>query len=426
MTWSVAGAAISRGFQLAAIIVTARILGSNAFGKLAVVQTTVGLVASFAGLGLAITATKYISESRDRDRTATGRVLGMAIGGAAFSAAGFSVLLFVTANWVASELLRAPELVIPLKLSAGLVFLSAISGAQSGALTGFEAFGKLAALNLARGLVGGAGAVSGAYLSGVGGATVGLACGELAAVVVGGQMLRGEMRRHGVAIHWPTVLEERRIFWQFSLPALAGSSAIYPALWWTQVLLARSPGGFTETGIFAAAYKWHLLILFLPSSVGQSVLPMLGNLRASRDADGFRRIYGSFLLLCLAVTVPAAIIVSLLSEPIMGLNGPSFGGGWLTLAVLAVATVPMSLNTVLSQLAISLGKIRIWVISDLLLAAALVVAATFLVPRWQSGGLAASHLVAYVATCFALLSVTTRVANRSEEPLLDAEPAPAK
>jgi len=62
--WSVAGALISRGFLLAASVVCAWFLGKEGFGALGMIQSTTGMLGVLAGLGLGITATKYVSELR--------------------------------------------------------------------------------------------------------------------------------------------------------------------------------------------------------------------------------------------------------------------------------------------------------------------------------------------------------------------------
>lgn len=62
--WSFGGAAASRGFTLVASVMTARLLGVEAFGELGAVQSTIGMFAVFAGFGLGLTATKYVAQLR--------------------------------------------------------------------------------------------------------------------------------------------------------------------------------------------------------------------------------------------------------------------------------------------------------------------------------------------------------------------------
>ncbi len=52
-------------------------LGKEEFGKLGIVQSTVGMFQVFAGFGLGLTATKYVAEFRDSDPAKTGRIIGL-------------------------------------------------------------------------------------------------------------------------------------------------------------------------------------------------------------------------------------------------------------------------------------------------------------------------------------------------------------
>jgi hypothetical protein len=47
--------------------------------------------------------------------------------------------------------LAAPQLLIPLRISALALFFTCVDGAQTGALAGFEAFNHLARLQLIKG-----------------------------------------------------------------------------------------------------------------------------------------------------------------------------------------------------------------------------------------------------------------------------------
>ena len=86
--WSIAGAVVSRGCVLLASIACARLLGKTGFGELGMIQSTVGVFGIFAGLGLGLTATKFVSEFRDSDPERVGQILGLSSVTAAVSGRG--------------------------------------------------------------------------------------------------------------------------------------------------------------------------------------------------------------------------------------------------------------------------------------------------------------------------------------------------
>src|ERR1700680_1978946 len=76
--WGVLGAVISRALNMAAWVICARLLGRSDFGQLTMVQSTAGVFGVFAGMGLGMTATRYIAEFRTSDPARAGRILGLA------------------------------------------------------------------------------------------------------------------------------------------------------------------------------------------------------------------------------------------------------------------------------------------------------------------------------------------------------------
>src|SRR5580658_7469795 len=75
--WSLVGAVLARGLGVASSIIVARALGIAAFGEFTMIQSTVGLFGTFAGLGLGVTVTKYVAELRESDPVRCGRVIGL-------------------------------------------------------------------------------------------------------------------------------------------------------------------------------------------------------------------------------------------------------------------------------------------------------------------------------------------------------------
>src|SRR5438105_966213 len=108
--WSLAGTVVSRGLALFAWILVPRMLGTTAFGELGIIQSTIGLFGTFAGLGLGLTATRYVAEFRVKDPARAGRVIAFSTLTANLTGLAASIALLVLAPWLAVNMLAAPHL----------------------------------------------------------------------------------------------------------------------------------------------------------------------------------------------------------------------------------------------------------------------------------------------------------------------------
>ncbi len=400
--WSLAGAVVSRGFLLASSVVCARFLGKEGFGSLGMIQSTAGMFGIFAGLGLGLTATKYVAEFRRQDPAKAGRILALSACAAFVSGGLITLLMVLLAPYLAKHVLATPKLAGPLAIGSGLVFFGAINGAQTGALAGFEAFKTIARVNIFAGLASFPLIVLGVWRGGLQGAIWGSVAALAINWALNNRALRQECAIANISFQLASCYRELSILHRFSLPAFLASIVVGPALWVCNALLVRQPQGYAELGIYAAADKWRLLILFVPTSVFTMVLPVLSNLYSEGDGTGFEKVFRANLQINASLALLAALLIAALAAPIMTVYGNSFRTGWVVLVVLAFSALPEALNTILGQPLIA-AHLMWWRFAfDLLLVAVLVGFAWLLIPKWGALGLAASNGLAYAATSLGL------------------------
>jgi len=399
--WSVGGSVISRGFAFLAAVFCARLLGKIQFGELGMIQSTAGLFGIFAGLGLGLTATKYVAEFRGRDHGKAGRVLAISAVFAVISGMGMTLLLILMSTNLAARTLAAPRLAIPLAIGSGLVLFGAINGAQTGALAGLEAFRMIALVNMWAGISSLPLIVVGVWKWGLQGAVCGSVAAMAANCLLNNVAIRRECRKAGIRYDFHNCFREIHVLHKFSLPAFLASIVVGPALWVCNAMLVNRPDGYADMGLYTAADKWRLMILFVPTSLAGTTLPMLSNLYGD-DAIGYARVLRANLLLNLGLTVLPTIIVSLLSIPILSLYGPGYRSAWPILVILAVAAIPESLNNSLGYAVLSSASVwwRFWF--DALLAVVLVGFAWWAIPRWSGVGLAIAYALAFSLTAAGL------------------------
>jgi len=280
--WLMVGTLISQGCQFVAVVLVARTLGKVEFGELGVIQSTVGMFGVFAGFGLGVTATKHVAEYRQEDPAKAGRILTMC---AAFATAFGGVLtaaLFLAAPWLSATTLSAPHLGTLLQVSAPLLFLQALTGAQTGALAGFEAFRSIARVNALAGLTKLPLMVGGVYVAGLSGAVWGLVASAGVHWTLTHLALRRAADREGVPFApLRACSREWQLLYRFSLPAVLSGAIVSPVQWLNIAMLVNQPGGYAELGKYNAAVVFQGVMLFLGGVVNTPMLSMLANSHSS-------------------------------------------------------------------------------------------------------------------------------------------------
>jgi O-antigen/teichoic acid export membrane protein len=393
--WSMAGAVISRGLMLVAMVCVARILGKAVYGELGMIQSTVGMFGVFAGFGLGLTATKHVAEFRQSDPARAGRILGLS-GLVALVTGGVMALgLLVFAPWLAERTINAPQLAGPLRIGAIVLFISALSGAQSGALSGFEAFKTIARVNLFTGLVSFPFLIAGAYYGGLTGAVWALAINLGLNWLFNHLALRRETRRYRVPFTFQGCGKERGVLWRFSLPAVLGGALVGPVNWACGALLVNQPGGYGEMGIYSAANQWFAMLLFLPGLLGQVVLPVLSDQLRQKNTGQTTRTLALSIKANLIIVMPMAIAASMASPYIMRSYGPGFADGWPTLVIVVFTAGLLAVQTPVGQIIAASGRMWIGFVMNAGWALSFVLTTLMFVNRGAIG-LASSRGVAYV------------------------------
>jgi O-antigen/teichoic acid export membrane protein len=394
--WSLAGATISRVLTLVSSILVARILGKVGFGELGIIQSTVGMFATFAGFGLGLTATKYVAELKQKDPLRAGRILALSTSVTMVTGAFVALVLLALSPWLASHVLAAPQLAAPLRISSIMLFLGAATGAQTGALAGFEAFRRIAWVNLVSGLAALPLMVGGAYVAGLEGALWGLVSSYGVNWVLNQLALSREAALVGVPVALAGARQELGVLWAFSFPALLAGVMVGPVNWICNAILVNQRSGYAEMGIYGAANQWFGALLFLPGVFGQVVLPALSERVGASDTANSARVIKVSMVINLAVVLPLVLCLSVAGPWVMGLYGHSFRAGWPTLVLALITAGLLATQQPVGQMIAAAGKMWLGFAMNMGWALVFVLLTLALVTR-GSAGLAAARLVAYVA-----------------------------
>jgi O-antigen/teichoic acid export membrane protein len=151
----------------------------------------------------------------------------------------------------------------------------------------------------------------------------------------------------------------------------------------------------TELGLYAIAYKFAAIVVFLNGAFGQAWSPMAMKMR--RDVAGYRAAYARVLSLWLFVLLLVGAAVALFGKPLLRLlTPPEYWDAAHVLAILVMGVV-VSGTTQITAVGISIErKTRLFAWASWLTAALNVALNLFLIPAYGAAGAALATFLSYV------------------------------
>jgi O-antigen/teichoic acid export membrane protein len=393
----------------------ARLLGQKGFGEFGILQSTIGAFGVFSGLGLGLTTVKYVAQFQRVDPERAGRIIGWTSLLAVFAGAFAAAAIWMLAPVLALETLHSADLTPELRIACFLVVFSALSGAQTGALAGFEAFKAIARVNLLSGAANLALLAGGAYLGGVKGVAWSLVGTAFVTCVATQMALRKRCREHRVPVSTRNGWREREILWSFSIPAFLSDAVLAPGAWAASAFLAISPHGYEQMGIFSAANQWRAALTFIPTVVGQVLIPMTSSLRASDDHASIRSSIRMAVAANGLCAVPVLFILVVFGNRIMGLYGPGFGGHGQVLSLTAITGALAAIQSPMGNVITGFGRMWVGALQNGGWAVVLLSSSWYLIHSGMGAeGLAMAYLLAYVVHSVWTFWFGTRLLNDSK------------
>lgn len=381
--------------MLVSTILIARILGKTVYGELGIVQSTIIMFGVFAEFSVGLTATKYVAEFRRNDPDRAGRIIGLSNMLATVTGSFMALILYIFAPWLAEHSINAPHLDGVLRISAVMLFFSALNGAQTGALAGFEAFKTIARVNIFIGLTTFPILVAGAYMGGLAGTVWALALHMGINWFLNHLALRKEAKRNNILFSFKDCWKERSILWSFSIPSVLSGITYGPVNWICNAMLVNRPGGYEEMGIYNAANQWYAVMLFLPGMLSYLLLPIISERLGQKETKQSEKLLFFSIKMNAALVSPLIVIGCIASPYIMSLYGDGFRGEWPTLIVAFITGGLLAVHYPIGYTLTATG--RMWTNFAMNLGWGLVfIITTLLLIDFGSLGLAGARAVSYV------------------------------
>jgi O-antigen/teichoic acid export membrane protein len=413
--WSLLGTVISRSLGLVGSICVARMIGKVGMGRLGIVQSTVGMFSTLAGLGLGLAGTKHVAEHRAGNPAAVGEIIGLLSLISWTSGLLMTVVVVLSAPWLAQHTLAAPQLVPELESGSLLLLFGVVNGVQTGVLSGFEAFKSIARINVICGLANFPILTCCTWFAGLPGAVWGLVASLALNCGLNFFAVRREARAAGIVVTYRHFHKHWNLLWQFGLPGMLSGLISGPVNWGTSTMLVNQHGGYAEMGILNATGSWFQAVGFLPGLLGQVLLPILASFSAAKNRAGLNRALVLATWTNLILVLPPVVLGCCLSRPIMGLYGAGFAQGWPVLVMTLLSTGVVVVQAPITDRLVATSRMWVYFLAHLIWATASLVGCFLWVPVYGSFGLALARCVAYTVNGLGVVALVWWCARRSGE-----------
>lgn len=396
----------SRICALAISVITARTLRPEDFGALGYIQTSVAFFGVVAAMGMATTSARFIAlhcvsrPGRAQQFAHYSLVMSVAMG--ALGALLMSALS-MTDRLMPDNIQSHASLIMI--VSVTLVF-SALSGTQTGILSGYRMFKAIARANFVCSLIQPLVTVTLVLLLGLDGAVYAIIVSSIILCI----SLHIEIRKN------LTVMSHSRKnvggyflrrFISFGAPLMVSGLVGNFAQWYTVSRLAAAEEGTFQLAIYSIALQWRLALLFIPTALSQVLISFMVKDKQSEPSSLRLRwlIIGAGFALATALALPLALA----SPLIIGLYGTAYLPAEPVLIIVCITSVPMALAQIAGQIVNADGNVKWSLTGNVIWAALLITSAEWQMANdWTALGLSVCVLIAYVVLALFMMVIALR------------------
>ena len=409
-------AALSRIAALISAIISARLLGKVFYGQLGVINNTITLVSILSGLGLGITTIKYVSEYKDKDIDKVSRIISFSLLASLFSGIVVSLIIVIFSNYISSNLIGDPNFKKYIEISMIMVITGNFVSTQNGVIIGLELYKQLAKASIINSLALVILQPLLIYKFKLDGAIYSMIICSIINVLNNINILRAGFKKNHIKISKNNIFEGKIILYRFSLPLLLSSIITSVPVWLINARIASSTNGFSELGIFNAANQWKSLILFLPNTISQLIIPIITQKYEKKDTHSLYKITNksSFLLIC--IIVPISLIIVIFSKWIMSRYGLSFKNSFNILILVVITSSILAIINPYEQIIVASDNIWGGFVTNCIWATLFIIF-NFMTKERSAKTLAFSYLYSYIIHAIITFLYVKNIIKRVKETL---------
>jgi len=322
------------------------------------VLSTLLTVTGLAQFSAGITATRYVAQYRETDKEKAARILLFLLRLTFLSGCLGVILLALSSNWLAVNVLGRFEIEDYLLLGAAYVLFSVMSGYLTGAIAGLEGYRSLAFVSPIQGVIHVALCGVSAWFWGGHGAVIGLTLSSVSRWILLSWVLLKEADKYQIPWRGARARNECNLLTRFSIPATLAGLSSTPALWFSNTFLVQQADGYKEMGLYGVAFSLRTLIIIFPVIINNVTSSFLNYQLGIGNNEGYRKLFKANIMISGAIAILGIVFIIIFGRWILGFFGAEFQVGYPILFILILSTFPETLQIAIYQLIRSRG--RMW------------------------------------------------------------------
>lgn len=395
VVWSVTGVLLERLMTLISMVIIVRLLEKDSYGLLAIMQSTFSTAGIFAGLGLGVTATKFIAELKAHNKERLGRLLGLVSLVAMLCGLCVIGLLMIFSGSVAHYVMDAPYVSGLIAIGAVSIWFNTLAGYHTGAMLGFESIKQNALGNFLAALIALPASILLTKYLGLLGAVIALVTTAILRYSFSAFLLHQCLVLNKIKVNYHNLHSEWQTLKSFSLPAFLSGLMLLPAHWLCHAMLINSDNGKANMAVIGVANQWFYAVLMLPMAATRVMLPILSSLFAEGKNTDSKIMLRFSVISNVALLLPFAVIFIFVSPYLMSLYGDDYVASWPVVSIIVFAAAFSAISAPLGQ--VLAAKSKMWTALSINLVWALTyIILTALLLSKGAMGLAIALLVAYI------------------------------
>jgi O-antigen/teichoic acid export membrane protein len=391
-SWNLIGTVVSQVTMLFLGIIVSRMILNDDFGKFSLIRSTVLTFSVLIGIGIGVVNTNLVSKNRLVNIKYTHDLIFTSIVLTTIITLLVSVTLLLFEASFSNMIFVNNQQSLIYKFFVGLLFFTVINLALTGVLQGLKEYTLIAKIAVYTSLVTIFITVISTYYFRLEGAIFGLAIGAFFSAFFLGKNIYVKIYKTNTKLSF--LKNEILVLLKFGIPVMLASQVPLTALWYVNFIVTKSQNGYLNLGILDSAMRYTSMIVLIPNSISQVILPLLN--QNISYYHKFREIIKSALRYNLIISITISFAIVCFSEELMSLYNSNFSSYNLVLIVLSISTVFISLNSIFTQFLLTQNAVWQGFILNLLWAFLYIsISSYFIRINYGAKGVAYAHLISY-------------------------------